>query len=211
MAVHLRERLSRLGLPDPLIAPVAAALAEEVACLVPAEGGTAILRPARFFRESEEELYGCLWYGNGRLLTFRRTVEERKLCYEFCRDNISSLAQARSIAEEIFGEVFSPDRGLAKLSPGLCSRLHVERSGMPSQDFEGEAITPELLEQLFQEFEKKWITRLVVTTSGPALEPAQLCDRLGTGHLRPAALPGCLPGLGRPAVRLGELLLCRGR
>ena len=58
-------------------------------------------------------MYCCLWYGNGRLLTFRRTVEERKLCYEFCRDNISSLAQARSIAEEIFGEVFSPDRGLS--------------------------------------------------------------------------------------------------
>lgn len=165
VAVHLRERLSRLGLPDPLIAPVAAALAEEVACLVPKEEGAAILRPARFSRESEEELYCCLWYGNGRLLTFRRTVEERKLCYEFCRDNISSLEQARSIAEEIFGEVFSPDRGLAKLSPGLCSRLHVERSGMPSLDFEGEAVTPELLEQLFQEFEKKWITRLVVNDS----------------------------------------------
>ena len=163
VAVHLRERLSRLGLPDPLIAPVAAALAEEVACLVPKEEGAAILRPARFSRESEEELYCCLWYGNGRLLTFRRTVEERKLCYEFCRDNISSLEQARSIAEEIFGEVFSPDRGLAKLS--LCSRLHVERSGMPSLDFEGEAVTPELLEQLFQEFEKKWITRLVVNDS----------------------------------------------
>ena len=165
VAVHLRERLSRLGLPDPLIAPVAAVLAEEVACLVPKEEGAAILRPARFSRESEEELYCCLWYGNGRLLTFRRTAEERKLCYEFCRDNISSLEQARSIAEEIFGEVFSPDRGLAKLSSGLCSRLHVERSGMPSLDFEGEAITPELLEQLFQEFEKKWITRLVVNDS----------------------------------------------
>ena len=165
MAVHLRERLSRLGLPAPLIAPVAAALAEEVACLVPKEEGAAILRPARFSRESEEELYCCLWYGNGRLLTFRRTAEERKLCYEFCRDNISSLEQARNIAEEIFGEVFSPDRSLAKLSPGLCSRLHVERSGMPSLDFEGEAVTPELLEQLFQEFEKKWITRLVVNDS----------------------------------------------
>ena len=165
VAAHLRERLARLGLPDPLITPVAAALAEEVACLVPKEEGAAILRPARFSRESEEELYCCLWYGNGRLLTFRRTSEERKLCYEFCRDNISSLEQARSIAEEIFGEVFSPDRGLAKLSSGLCSRLHVERSGMPSLDFEGEAVTPELLEQLFQEFEKKWITRLVVNDS----------------------------------------------
>ena len=36
---------------------------------------------------------------------------------------------------------------------------------MPSLDFEGEAVTPELLEQLFQEFEKKWITRLVVNDS----------------------------------------------
>ena len=162
VADHLRERLTRLGLPDHLITPVAAALAGEVACLVLTEGGTTILRPARFFRESEEELYCCLWYGNGRLLTFRRTAEETKLQYAFCRDHIFSLEQARRMAKEIFDEVFSPDRGLTKLSSGLCSRLHVERSGMPSQDYEGEDITPELLEQLFQEFEKKWVTRLVV-------------------------------------------------
>ena len=162
VAAHLEERLVRLGLPDRLIAPTAAALAGEAACLVPTEEGTAILRPARFFWESEEELYCCLWYGNGRLLTFRRTAEETKLQYAFCRDNVPSLEQAQRIAGEIFKEVFAPDRGLAKLSAGLCSHLHVDRSGMPSQDFEGDAITPDLLEQLFQEFEKKWITRLVV-------------------------------------------------
>lgn len=162
VAAHLGERLARLGLPDRLIAPTAAALAGEAACLVPTEEGTAILRPARFFREGEGELYCCLWYGNGRLLTFQRTAEELKLCDAFCRDNAPSLEQARRMAEDIFDEVFSPVRGLTKLSTVLCSRLYVERSGMPSQDFEGEAITPELLEQLFQEFEKKWITRLVV-------------------------------------------------
>lgn len=162
VAAHLGERLARLGLPDRLIAPTAAALAGEAACLVPTEEGAAILRPARFFREGAGELCCCLWYGNGHLLTFRRTAEELKLCDAFCRDNVPSLEQARRMAEDIFEEVFSPVRGLTKLSTVLCSRLHVERSGIPSQDYEGEDITPELLEQLFQEFEKKWITRLVV-------------------------------------------------
>lgn len=159
---HLRERLARLGLPEGLISPAAAALAGEAACLVSAEGGTAILRPARFCRESEEKLCCCLWYGNGRLLTFRRTAEELTLQNQFCRDNVPSLEQAGRIAEEIFKEVFSPPRGLVELEADLCSHLHVEYSGMPSQDFAGDAITPALLEQLFQKFEKKWITRLVV-------------------------------------------------
>ena len=45
VAAHLGERLARLGLPDRLIAPTAAALAGEAACLVPTEEGTAILAP----------------------------------------------------------------------------------------------------------------------------------------------------------------------
>ena len=161
-AAHLRERLARIGLPDSLIPRTAAALAGEAACLVSAEGGTAILRPARFYREAEGEMYCCAWYGNGRLLTFRRTEENLLLCKEFCRDNVASPDQAQRIAGEIFAEVFSPARSLTELSTGLCSHLHVDRSGMPSQDFEGDDITPALLEQLFQEFEKKWVTRLVV-------------------------------------------------
>lgn len=161
-AAHIQERLARLGLPSGLIPPVAQALAGEVACLVPTEGGAAILRPARFYRESEEELYCCLWYGNGRLLTFRRTAEDLRIQQEFCQDNVTSLNKAKRIAEKIFAEVFSPIRGLSKLSARGCSRLHVERSGMPSQDFEGDAITPELLEQVFLDFRKKHITRVVV-------------------------------------------------
>lgn len=159
---HLRERLTRLGLPSGLIPRAAQALAGEAACLVPTEDGAAILRPARFYQESEGELYCCLWYGNGRLLTFRRTEEHMGLVNEFCRDHVDSLEQARRIAWETFAEVFSPARSLAEMNTGLCFHLHVERSGMPSQDFEGDAITPALLEQLFQEFEKKWINRLVV-------------------------------------------------
>ena len=162
VAAHIQQRLARLGLPSDLIRPVAQALAGEAACLVPTEGGTAILRPARFYRESEEELYCCLWYGNGRLLTFRRTGQDLRIQHEFCQDNITSLNKAQRIAEKIFDEVFSPVRGLSQLSTRRCTRLHVERSGMPNQDFEGENITPELLEQVFLDFRKKYVTCVVV-------------------------------------------------
>lgn len=162
VAARIQQRLARLGLPRGLIQPVAQALAGEAACLVPTEGGAAILRPARFYRESEEELYCCLWYGNGRLLTFRRTAEDLRIQQEFCQDNVTSLNKAKRMAEKIFAEIFSPIRGLSKLSTRGCSRLHVERSGMPSRDFDGEEITPELLEQVFLDFRKKYITRVVV-------------------------------------------------
>lgn len=165
VAAHLQERLARLGLPGSLIPGAAEALAGEAACLVSTEGGAAILRPARFYQESEGELCCCAWYGNGRLLTFHRTAEGIAILEPFCRDQVTSLEQAAHIAGETFAEVFSPVRGPVQLSPGLCGHLHVEYAAMPDQDFAGEAITPELLEQLLQQFETKQVTRLVVNDS----------------------------------------------
>lgn len=159
---HLRERLARLGLPDTLLSRTAEALAGEAACLVPTEGGAAILRPARFCQEAEGELYSCAWYGNGQLLAFRRTADGLGLLREFCRDGVSSLQDAWRISTEIFKEVFAPAPSPDELNTGLCQHLHVEYSAMPSQDFEGEAITPALLAQLLQGFEVKQVTRLVV-------------------------------------------------
>ena len=126
------------------------------------EGGAAILRPARFCQEAEGELYSCVWYGNGQLLAFRRTAEGLGLLREFCRDGVNSLQDAWRISTEIFKEVFAPAPSPDELNTGLCQHLHVEYSAMPSQDFEGEDITPALLAQLLQGFEMKQVTRLVV-------------------------------------------------
>ena len=67
VTAYLRERLGHLQLPEELPGRIAEALAGEVACLAPTENGTAILRPARFYRETETDCCCCAWYGNGRV------------------------------------------------------------------------------------------------------------------------------------------------
>ncbi len=160
VTAYLRERLGHLQLPEELPGRIAEALAGEVACLAPTENGTAILRPARFYRETETDCCCCAWYGNGRLLVSRRKGQELVLLQEFCRWDVTSLDQAARIAQDTFDEVFQPARDLEGI--GLCRHLYVEYSGLPSEEYEGEAITPELLEQLLEKFEIKTVTRLEV-------------------------------------------------
>lgn len=122
-------------------------------------GQRSFVRP-RFYRETETDCCCCAWYGNGRLLVSRRKGQELVLLQEFCRWDVTSLDQAARIAQDTFDEVFQPARDLEGI--GLCRHLYVEYSGLPSEEYEGEAITPELLEQLLEKFEIKTVTRLEV-------------------------------------------------
>lgn len=133
VTAYLRERLGHLQLPEELPGRIAEALAGEVACLAPTENGTAILRPARFYRETETDCCCCAWYGNGRLLVSRRKGQELVLLQEFCRWDVTSLDQAARIAQDTFDEVFQPVRdleGIRAVPSPLCGVLRPAQRGI---------------------------------------------------------------------------------
>lgn len=158
----LKERLSRLQVPEEIGAVVAGALAPEIACMAPTEDGVVSLRPAFFAREEENVACFCEWYGNGRLLTFRRTAKEERMLQTSCFENIRSLQEASRKAKKILDEIFLPAPKMNCIKPDLCGRVHVEYNGQPPRDYEPEEVTVPLIHELFQGFEQQRIHRLVL-------------------------------------------------
>lgn len=157
----LKERLARLNLPEEVLAVVSDALAREIACMAPMGDGVGSLRPAFFAREEEDIACFCEWYGNGRMLTFRRTAEGEQILHTSCYEDIRSLQEAARRAKKILDEIFLPAPGLRTIKPGLCGSIHADYNGQPSRDYPPEEISQPLLEQLFHDFEQQRVHRLV--------------------------------------------------
>lgn len=168
---RLKERLAKLGVPVEIVPTVASALAGEIACLAQAENGVILTRPMLVARESDEVLCFCEWYGNGRLITLRRTGDGMQVLREYCRDGLTDPDKAAACAEEMLEEIFA-QKQLPVLTGGTTFSISPKyyRSDIGvSKTYQPHEIDTQLLEQLLRDFEKKHIYQLVFSM-GPLVK-----------------------------------------
>ncbi|MDD6057486.1 MAG: hypothetical protein PUB98_04435 [Clostridiales bacterium] len=160
---RLKERLTKLDVPVEILPTLANTLAGEVACLARTKDGVILTRPMFIARENALTLCVCEWYGNGRLITQRRTGDGIQILQEYCRDGLTDPDKAADCAKEILDEIFAQQQTLVltgELPFSVSSKY--DRSDMgTSKTYQPHEIDTRLLRQLLLDFEKKQIYQLV--------------------------------------------------
>lgn len=167
VAECIQKRLARLGLLDEELLPtLAKAMAGEVACLTEQGENVLVTRPAFFAREADGVLCFCQWYyASCQLVAIRRSQGGLELLREYCREDVFSLQQAQTLAEDILDELFAPEQ-VVRLANGFPYHVQAEYFWAPNRTWAPEEVDNRLVEQLLQEFQSKRISRLAFTT-GP--------------------------------------------